>query len=43
MGRPNLDVQTRRLVTRVLFEDRRALGVEVVDAVGTGSASSARR
>jgi choline dehydrogenase len=29
MGRKNLTVQTRRLVTRVLVQDRRAIGVEV--------------
>ncbi len=27
--RPNLDVETRQLVTRILFEGRRAVGVEV--------------
>jgi len=30
MGRPNLEVRCRALVTRVLFEGRRAVGVEVV-------------
>ncbi len=28
MGRPNLDVETRAFVTRVLFDGRRAIGVE---------------
>jgi len=30
MGRPNLDIRTRALVTRVLFENDRAVGVEYV-------------
>ena len=34
MGRPNLTVQTRVLVTRVLFEGKRAVGVELVRGKG---------
>ena len=34
MKRPNLDVRTRTLVTRILFEGRRAVGVEVEGGMG---------
>ncbi len=34
MGRPNLEVQTRAFVTRVLFEGTRAVGVEVTKGRG---------
>jgi choline dehydrogenase len=34
MGRPNLDVQTRAFVTRVLFEGTRAVGVEYTHGRG---------
>lgn len=30
-GRPNLEIRTGAMVTRVLFEDRRAIGVELAD------------
>ena len=35
MGRPNLEVRTRAFVTRVLFEGRRAVGVEYADRRGS--------
>jgi choline dehydrogenase len=35
MSRPNLEVRTRAFVTRVLFEGKRAVGVEVTDRKGT--------
>ena len=38
IGRPNLTVRTRALVTRVLFKDRRAIGVEY--ATGRGGRGS---
>ena len=34
MQRPNLQVMTRVLVTRILFEDQRAVGVEIVQGRG---------
>jgi choline dehydrogenase len=34
MGRANLQVMTRVLVTRILFEDKRAVGVEIVQGRG---------
>jgi len=34
MNRPNLTVQTRILVTRILFEGKRAIGVEIVRGRG---------
>jgi choline dehydrogenase len=36
-GRPNLETRTTSLVRRVLFEERRAVGVEIEDASGTVS------
>ena len=33
MGRPNLEVRTRAFVNRVLFEGRRAVGVEVAGSI----------
>jgi choline dehydrogenase len=38
MSRPNLEVRTRAFVTRVLFEGRRAVGVEVAKAPVWGGA-----
>jgi choline dehydrogenase len=38
MSRPNLEVRTRAFVTRVLFEGRRAVGVEVAKAPIWGGA-----
>jgi len=35
MGRPNLEVQTRAFVTRILFEGHRAIGVEYVRGRGS--------
>src|SRR5579871_4315132 len=37
MARPNLTVQTRAFVTRILFEGKRAVGVEYTHDVGGGS------
>jgi choline dehydrogenase len=34
MGRPNLEVRTRAFVTRILFDGRRAVGVEVAQGRG---------
>ena len=34
IGRPNLEIRTRVLVTRILFEGRRAVGVEYVRGRG---------
>jgi choline dehydrogenase len=40
MGRPNLDVRTRAFVSRVVFDGRRAVGVEV--AMGRGRSELVR-
>ena len=34
MGRPNLTVRTRAFVTRILFEGKRAIGVEYTTGEG---------
>ena len=43
MSRPNLDVETRAFVTKVLFEGERAVGVEYTHAAGDGEARDGRR
>ena len=35
MGRPNLHVETRAFVTRILFDGRRAIGVEYRTPTGS--------
>jgi len=42
-GRPNLETRTTSLVRRVLFEERRAVGVEIEDASGTVSTARCDR
>ena len=43
MGRPNLDVQTRAFVSRIVFEGGRAVGVEYTRTGRSGSAPWPRR
>jgi choline dehydrogenase len=42
MGRPNLQVECRAFVTRILFEDKRAVGVEYRHGPGQTRTASAR-
>ena len=42
MERPNLTVQTRAFVTRIVFEGTRAVGVEYTTASAAGGASASR-
>jgi choline dehydrogenase len=42
MGRPNLQVECRAFVTRILFEDKRAVGVEYRRGPGQARTASAR-
>jgi choline dehydrogenase len=41
MGRPNLRVETRAFVTRILFEDKRAVGVQYTRGPGRSATAAA--